>query len=92
MSRSQSMLEAQRRMFLQRLSETGNVTAAAKHAELNRCALYRARTNNRGFGLAWEKALEMGITALEDEAVRRAAQGWLEPVFYQGKECGQVRK
>ena len=51
MNRSPSMLEAQRRMFLQRLSETGNVTDAASHSGLNRCALYRARANNRAFGL-----------------------------------------
>ncbi len=92
MNRSPSMLEAQRRMFLQRLSETGNVTDAAGHSGLNRCALYRARANNRAFGMAWEKAVELGTAALEDEAVRRAAEGWLDPVFYQGKECGRVRR
>lgn len=92
MKRSASLLEAQRRMFLQRLSETGNVTDAAGHAGLNRCALYRARANNRAFGLAWETALELGIEAIEDEAVRRATEGWLDPVFYQGKVCGQARK
>jgi hypothetical protein len=32
------------------------------------------------------------VTALEDEAHRRAFDGTLEPVFHQGDECGTVRK
>ena len=33
----------------------------------------------------------MAVERLEAEADRRAVEGVLEPVFYQGEECGQVR-
>lgn len=32
------------------------------------------------------------IAIMEREAFRRGAKGWLEPVFFQGTECGKVRK
>jgi hypothetical protein len=35
---------------------------------------------------------EEAIGGLEDEAVRRAYEGWLKPVFYQGRQCGAVRR
>lgn len=38
------------------------------------------------------EALDVGAGALEDEAVRRAYVGVEEPLFYQGKQCGTVRK
>jgi len=34
----------------------------------------------------------MAIERIEEEADRRAVEGTLEPVFYQGFECGQVRR
>ena len=36
--------------------------------------------------------MEIGTSALEDEAHRRAFDGTEEPVFHQGQECGSVRK
>ena len=36
--------------------------------------------------------MQIGISALEDEAHRRAFEGVPEPVFHQGVECGSVRK
>jgi hypothetical protein len=29
--------------------------------------------------------------ALQGEAVERAVQGWLAPVFYRGRQCGAIR-
>jgi len=34
----------------------------------------------------------MGLEMLEDEAMRRALHGDMQPVFYQGREVGSVRK
>jgi hypothetical protein len=50
------------------------VTAAA-----NAAALYRA---------AFEEAAVVAGQALEDEAVRRAKEGYDEPLFYQGQPTG----
>lgn len=36
--------------------------------------------------------MDLGSDALEDEAIRRASQGTLKPVFYQGVQCGEVRE
>ncbi len=29
---------------------------------------------------------------LKDEAIRRGYEGWREPVFYQGHQCGTIRR
>lgn len=78
--------------FLAGLCLYGNVTRAAEEAGLDRVTLYRKRRENEDFAAEWDKALEIGVAALEDEAKRRAYEGWLEPVFYQGSNCGTVRK
>lgn len=79
-------------IFLATLAECGNVTRAAEAAKLNRCHLYRRRNDDPAFAKAWDEAAAIGVAALEDEARRRAYEGWKEPVYYQGEECGTVRK
>lgn len=78
--------------FLATLAICGNVTRSAEAAGLNRCHLYRRRQNDDAFAKAWDEAECLGVAALEDEARRRAYEGWKEPVFYQGEECGAVQK
>lgn len=78
--------------FLATLSVCGNVTRSALEAGLNRTTLYRKRSEDKDFAREWETALEMGNEALEDEARRRAYEGWEEPVWHKGQECGTVRK
>jgi hypothetical protein len=78
--------------FLETLAETANVTAAAQSVSLNRQYLYVLRENEPEFAERWDAAVKLGTHALEDEAARRAKDGWEEPVFYQGVECGHVRK
>lgn len=81
-----------RATFLALLSEYGNVSRAAEDARLNRTALYDYREEHPEFAKEWEKAAAIGARALEDEARRRAYEGTLRPVFYQGMECGEVRE
>lgn len=78
--------------FLKALCEFGNVTLAAKAAGLNRQNLYKYRVEDSEFAKAWAEAAEIGVAALEDEARRRAFEGWDEPVWHQGKKSGVVRK
>jgi len=78
--------------FLDLLAETGNVTVAAKACNLARRTVYFCRATDPAFAAAWEESLEIGLDALEDEAIRRAREGVEEPVFQGGLRCGSVRK
>jgi len=78
--------------FLDLLAEIGNVSRAAKACNLPRRTLYSCRAVDRAFASAWDVSLEIGLDALEDEAIRRAREGFEEPVFHGGLRCGSVRK
>lgn len=79
-------------VFLVRLSETGNVKKSALKAKVSRQTAYEARKDPE-FAAAWDAALECAVVGvLEPEAFRRATDGVFEPVFYQGKKVGKVRK
>ncbi len=79
-------------VFLLALAESGNVTRAAKKAKLSRTQLYNKRKADPAFAKVWDEAEALGVSALEDEARRRAYDGWLEPVFHKGVKVGTVRK
>ncbi len=81
-----------RQAFLAALAETANVLRSSEIARVARRTAYDWKAADPDFADAWERALDIGTDALEDEAVRRAHDGVDEPVFYQGKACGVVRK
>lgn len=81
-----------REKFLAVLAETASVTRAAEAVRVSRQALYQARSNDEDFARRWSEAQEMGTDALEDEAIRRAREGMLKPVYQQGREVGQIRE
>jgi len=68
------------------------VSAAALVAGYSRRAVYDWRVAEEPFSDRWNEAVDMAIERIEEEADRRAVEGTLEPVFYQGFECGQVRR
>ena len=78
--------------FLDALAETCNVTRACEAAGLSRAVAYVWRDADPEFAARWENARRIGAEALEDECMRRATEGVDEPVFFQGVECGTVRK
>jgi hypothetical protein len=45
-----------------------------------------------GYAERFKEAVEAGIDLLEEEAIRRARDGVLRPVFYKGKVIGHVRE
>jgi hypothetical protein len=69
-----------------------SVTHAAKRAGVNRQQFYEWRGMRDDFAAAWEQALQAGTDALEDEARRRAVDGWDEPVYQRGELAGHIRK
>ncbi len=78
--------------FLERLAETASVTAAAAATKISRKTWYQHRNADKEFSKSWEVALDEGTDALEDEAVRRAHEGVLKPVFHGGKKVGEIRE
>lgn len=92
MASTARLTKARKAIFLEMLGTTANVHRACVRSGLPHRTVYFWRAKDGSFAEAWVQALERGVDALEDEAVRRAAEGRLEPVFYQGKECGAVRK
>jgi hypothetical protein len=78
--------------FLASLRLTGNVSEAARAAEIDRALTYRAREADKAFASAWDDALDEAADALEAEARRRAVDGTEEAVYHQGVVCGTIRK
>lgn len=71
--------------FLAALSEGYSIRAASERAGFDRSVAYAIRGRNEKFRLAWDCALEDGTDVIEDEALRRAVAGVLEPVVAQGR-------
>jgi hypothetical protein len=78
--------------FLEALSAGWSVTHAAQRAGTVRQRFYELRESDEEFGAAWDEALAQGTEALEDEARRRAVDGWEEPIYQRGELVGHVRK
>lgn len=74
------------------LSDTANVSRAAKTVGISRRHAYTVRSEDTDFATAWDEAVNIAIDTLEQEARRRAYEGVDEPVFYQGEEVGYIRK
>lgn len=78
--------------FLSAYAETGNIKQAAEAAQVGRRSHYRWLAADKRYAEAFAEATEQAGDALEQEARRRAVDGVDEPVFYQGAQCGLVRK
>ncbi len=78
--------------FLEVVRTTCNVSEGARSIGMARRSLYDARARDNEFAQLWDAAVEEAADCLEQEAWRRAVEGWDEPVFYQGKAVGAVRK
>ena len=92
MARQRAFTAPRKKQFLKVLSETGNVSEAARAIGLTRLQVTRHYESNERFAEQWRAALEEATDGLEREARRRAFEGTEEPVFYQGKECARVRR
>lgn len=81
-----------KRAFLAVVAETCNVTKAAAAIGVSRWTVYDWRKTDNEFALAWIEAEKIGVEGMKDEIKRRAFDGVIEPVFYQGSACGEIRK
>lgn len=64
-----------------------SVTKAAAAAKIDRALHYRWLEEDAEYAKRFERARVQAGEALEDEAVRRAYEGYNEPVIYQGGLC-----
>lgn len=79
------------RAFIQAFCVTASVSRAAKAAQIHRQRHYSWLKEDPHYAALFDRArLEVG-DALQDEAVRRAHEGVLKPVYYKGKRCGVRR-
>ncbi len=79
--------------FLAVLAETGIVAKALEGCGIGRSAAYAWRREDPDFAEEWDRALQVGITALEDEVHRRGFLGDEQPVYGKdGNVTGVQRK
>lgn len=71
--------------FCAALAETCNVGKACAAVGISRQTAYEWRENDPDFEARWDQAKRIGVTALEDEAHRRAFDGVPEPVVHKGE-------
>lgn len=79
-------------LFCRTLAETGIVSRGVEAIGVNRGTVYGWRKSDPTFAAAWDAALEVGVTALEDEVKRRAFEGNDKPIFHQGEQIATVRE
>tara|TARA_A100001037_G_scaffold255092_1_gene240513 strand:- start:6435 stop:6836 length:402 start_codon:yes stop_codon:yes gene_type:complete len=75
-----------KKIFLETLVETVNVTLACRQAGIPRRTAYDWRETDPAFAARWDAALNEGIDLLEAELHKRAFKGVERPVYYKG-EC-----
>jgi hypothetical protein len=80
------------RDFLRAWTETFSVVHAAEIADVGTSSHYRWIQKSPNYAAAFEKRKKHASNFLETEAIARAGEGWLEPVYYQGAVCGEVRR
>lgn len=78
--------------FLEALAVYGVVQYAADAADVTRSTVYEARETDEAFAAAWDAACEESDDRLEQEAYRRAAEGAVRPLLYQGQVVEVVQE
>ena len=81
-----------RERFLEALAAGWAVRHAASLTTYSFQRWYELREADEEFAAAWSEAIEQGTQRIEDEALRRAVDGWDEPVFQKGELVGHVRR
>ncbi len=73
-----------RRLFLRTFAVSGIVLAGCRAAGVSRGALDKWRAGSEWFEELYQIAIEEAADRIEAEAIRRAVDGYDEPVIYQG--------
>lgn len=78
--------------FLAHFAVTGNVLKSAQAAKVGRRTVYGWLEADQVFRSLHDEAHQDALDLLEEEARRRAVDGWLEPVYQGGKRVGLIKK
>ena len=78
--------------FLATYARCASLTRSARETGVNPFTIYEWKANDPEFKAAFEDAIEKSTDWLEDEAIRRAAEGVDRPVFFKGVQCGVIRE
>jgi hypothetical protein len=78
--------------FLAAFRDCGRVDKAAETVKVARWTVYRWARDDERFAEEMEKARDTAAGLLEDEAVRRAREGVIKPIFHNGIAVGAVRE
>lgn len=84
--------DARKVQYLIALTELGNRSRAARVARTTTATVWSWRRSDRKFAAAEKKAMEIAVDLAEDELVRRATEGVVEPVFQGGHLVGGIRR
>jgi hypothetical protein len=88
---SHQTTEARYVVFLEALSQEGNVTQACRVAGVDRRGAYARRDSNPTFAEAWEDAMDAWRDRLRQEALRRAVNGTYKLLYHQGVPVFEYR-
>jgi hypothetical protein len=83
---------ARRADFIDMLRKTGNVLGSARGVGVTQSYVYRLPKTDQAFADAWADAIDEAVSLIEEEARRRAVDGWDKPVFYRGRQIGAIRR
>ncbi len=78
--------------FLFAFSKLGLVGRACVEAGITRTTFNDWMKEDEAFVRRFSEAEELVSEMLIAEMMRRGVEGWNEPVYYQGQQCGVVRK
>lgn len=78
--------------FLLKLEATASITRACKLSKVPRRTVYDWIDKDPEFVVDLEESKRVAIDALQDEAVRRAFEGTVKPVYQGGKKVGKIRE
>jgi transposase-like protein len=92
MTRQQSLHLKKR--FLEHFAEYGNVSAAARHAGIERNTVYQWQERDDTFVAAFREAEIKATEVLEGEARRRAVEGVTQevPIYFKGQAVDTIVK
>lgn len=83
---------AKQNAFLKVFASLGVIGRSAEKAGIHRDSHLRWLGEDPDYAKRFEIAQKEAVESLETEMIRRGRDGYLEPVFYQGEECGEIRK
>lgn len=82
MARKKTITKRRRGLFLAKLAETGNVSAAALAGEIGRSSWYDKKATDKQFAIEWDDAEMVFLDKFEGTSIKRSVVGEVEKKPY----------